>query len=250
MSYAEAIISGIVQGLTEFLPVSSSGHLAILHQYLGYKEPQVLFDIFLHVGTLFAVLVYFWCDIIKVVTKERQVLGFILVASIPTGAIGFIFKDMFEALFTNVKAVGLMLIITAGILFLGEWASKRQKKDYNTGLGWVKALIIGSVQGISIMPGISRSGSTIAAGLLLKLDKKEAVRFSFLLAIPAIIGALILKLADTGSAVVIPPPMIAGAISALLVGLVAIYILIKAVYTERLKFFAIYCLLVGAAVLL
>lgn len=252
MGYAEAIISGIVQGLTEFLPVSSSGHLVILHHYFGYKEPQILFDIFLHIGTLFAVLIYFRHDIIKIVTKERRLLGLVLIGSIPTAIIGFLFKDIYETLFADMKVVGLMLIVTAGFLFLGQWALKSQSKEkVNNGpLGWLKAVVIGLVQGISIIPGISRSGSTIAAGLLLRLDRKEAVRFSFLLAIPAITGALLFKLADAGRAVVITPLMLAGVISAFLVGLAAIYILIKAVYAGRLKFFGIYCLLVGGAVLI
>lgn len=248
-SYIEAIISGIVQGLTEFLPISSSGHLAILHYYFGYKEPQVLFYIFLHIGTLFAILAYFWYDIIKVVTKEQRWLGLILIGSIPTAAIGFLFKDGFETLFADIKAIGLMLFITAGFLFLGENAAKKRNNVHHSSPGWIKALIIGFVQGVSIAPGISRSGSTIATALLLRLDRKEAIRFSFLLAIPAIIGALLFKLADTGSTVAITAPMLAGMCTAFVVGLAAIHILIKAVHTARLKLFAIYCLAAGTAVL-
>ena len=116
MSYTESIISGIVQGLTEFLPISSSGHLVILHNFFGYKEPQILFDIFLHIGTLFAVLIYFRRDIINVVTKERRLLWLVIIGSIPTAIIGFAFKDILRALFTDVKMVGIMLFITAGFL--------------------------------------------------------------------------------------------------------------------------------------
>lgn len=253
MGYAEAVISGIVQGVTEFLPISSSGHLVMLHHYFGYREPQIFFDIFLHLGTLFAVLAYFWYDIIKVVTKERRLLGMVIAGSVPTAAIGLIFKDIFEALFTDIKAVGFMLIVTAGFLFLGQRAlkSRGRKKSDDGRLDWIKAVVIGLIQGISIIPGISRSGSTISTGLLLRLDRREAVRFSFLLSIPAVIGALLFKLADAGGgATIITLPMLSGAISAFAVGLGAIYILIRIVYAERLNIFGIYCLLAGSAVLL
>ena len=252
MSYAEAIISGIVQGITEFLPVSSSGHLVILHNYFGYKQPQLLFDIFLHIGTLFAVLIYFRRDIINVITKERRLLWLVVIGSVPTAIIGFAFKDIFKALFTDVKMVGIMLFVTAGFLFAAEWAVKKREKISASGISlrWPKALIIGIVQGISIIPGISRSGSTISSGLLLKLDKKEAIRFSFLLAIPAIIGALLLDMFDGASKIIITPQVVAGALTSFLVGLAAIYILIKAVSNNRLKIFGIYCLLAGGAVLI
>jgi len=250
VSYVEAVISGIVQGLTEFLPISSSGHLVILHHLLGYKEPKLFFDIFLHIGTLFTVLVYFWRDIIKVASKEFRLLVLIVVGSIPAAVIGFFFKDIFEGAFADIRIVGFMLFITAGFLFLGDWAGKRSDmRASNSRLGWFKALIIGLAQALSIMPGLSRSGSTISTGLFLKLKREEAIRFSFLLSIPVIIGALLLKVVDVSGDIVVSPQMIAGSISAFLVGLGAIYFLIRAVLGSKLKFFAIYCILVGGILL-
>jgi len=250
MSYAEAIISGIVQGITEFLPVSSSGHLVILHHYFGFKEPQLLFDIFLHIGTLFAVVVYFWRDIIKLVTIQRRLLLLILIGSIPTALIGYYFRDTFESYFANIEIVGIMLLITAIFLFAADWAGNRRfNAVHASGLTWLKALLIGIVQGMAIMPGISRSGSTISSAILLKVDKVQAIRFSFLLFIPAIIGALILKLTHAPGGVDITAQMVIGVFFAFIFGLGAIYLLIKSVINSNLKFFGFYCLLAGGVVL-
>ena len=196
MSYTEAIISGIVQGLTEFLPVSSSGHLVVLHHFFGYNQPQFTFDIFLHIGTLFAVLVYFRRDIIDMLKRRPRLLMYVILATIPTALIGFLFIDLVEGLFQNIKLVGLMLFVTAGFLFIADKVSASKS---NTGkLSVVKAIGIGVIQGLAIAPGISRSGLTISSGILFGLDKNEAIRFSFLLAIPAILGALILQIIRTG----------------------------------------------------
>ena len=251
MSYAQAIISGIVQGITEFLPVSSSGHLVILHNYFGYKEPQLLYNIFLHTGTLFAVVVYFWKDIINVIAKEHKLLLAVIIASIPTAFIGYFFKDIFESLFANIIIVGIMLYITAALLFLADIAGKRQGNMAVTkNPGIFKSIIIGIVQGISIIPGISRSGATISSGMLLRIDKEVAVKFSFLLSIPAILGALFLKLFDLKAGISYVPQMALGTLFAFLFGLGAIYILIQTVIKGRLKFFAIYCLIAGTVAIL
>jgi len=247
MTYIEAIISGVVQGLTEFLPISSSGHLVILHHYFGYQEPKILFNIFLHIGTLFAVLVYFWRDIIALFTKRRRLFWLVILGSIPTALIGFLFKESFEQQFLNIKVVGAMLFITALFLIAGEW----QRKDKaTTPLGWLKALVIGIVQGLAIMPGISRSGSTISAGTILGLDREEAIKFSFLLSIPAVLGALLLKLTDGLKEASLTLPIFTGSVAAFLVGLFAIYVLVKAALSRKLKFFAIYCVLMGGTILL
>ena len=248
MSYTEAIISGIVQGLTEFLPVSSSGHLVILHHFFGYNQPQFTFDIFLHIGTLFAVLVYFRRDIIDMLKRRPRLFMYVILATIPTALIGFLFIDFVEGLFQNIKLVGLMLFVTAGFLFIADKVSTSKS---NTGkLSWVKAIGIGVIQGLAIAPGISRSGSTISSGILFGLDKNEAIRFSFLLAIPAILGALILQIVRTGGRVVLTSQMLIGSSLAFVVGLVSIYILIKSVINAKLKYFAIYCILVGGVLLI
>jgi undecaprenyl-diphosphatase len=248
MSYAQAIISGIVQGITEFLPISSSGHLVILHNLFGYKEPQLLFNLFLHAGTLLAVLAYFHKDIINMLTKDRRLFLAVIIGSLPTALIGYFFKDIFESLFANIVIVGIMLYVTAVLLFLADIAGQRKEGLSSNSPGVFKSIIIGIIQAISIIPGISRSGSTISGAMLLKIDKKMAVKFSFLLSIPAILGALILKLSDlNNTGITYLPQMMAGTLFAFLFGLGAIYLLIKTVIKGKLKFFAIYCLFAGTA---
>ncbi len=250
MSYLEAIISGIVQGITEFLPISSSGHLVILHHFFGFKEPQLLFDLFLHMGTLFAVVVYFWRDIIKLITMQRKLLLLIIIGTIPTVLIGYYFKDTLESFFTDIKLVGIMLIVTALFLFIADWAGRRKYVAAPmSGLTWFKSLIIGIVQGIAIIPGISRSGSTISSAILLKVDKAQAIRYSFLLSIPVIIGALVLKLASAAGGASITINMLIGAFFAFIFGLGAIYLLIKCVVNSNLKFFGFYCIVAGGVIL-
>ena len=251
MSYTQAIISGIVQGLTEFLPVSSSGHLVILHNYFGYKEPQMMFNIFLHVATLFAVITYFYKDIINIVRKDRKLLLAVIIASIPTALIGYFFKDIFESLFANIALVGIMLYVTAVLLFLADISARKEDAaGVKRSPGSIKAFFVGIVQGISIIPGISRSGATISTGMLLRIDREMAVKFSFLLSIPAILGALCIKLPDMQGSIAPAPQMLAGMLFAFVFGLGAIYILIKAVIRGKLKFFAFYCLLAGTAAII
>jgi len=250
MSHVEAIISGIVQGITEFLPISSSGHLVILHHYFGFKEPQLLFDLFLHIGTLFAVVVYFWRDIIKLVTSQRKLLLLIVIGTIPTVLIGYYFKDTLEACFANIKFVGAMLLVTALFLFVADWAGRRKYVSTQMGgLTRLKAFIIGIVQGISIIPGISRSGSTISSAILLKVDKTQAIRFSFLLSIPAITGAVLLKFTSAAGGPSVTANMLIGALFAFIFGLGAIFLLIKCVVNSNLKFFGFYCLIAGGVIL-
>jgi undecaprenyl-diphosphatase len=243
----EAIISGILQGLTEFLPISSSGHLVILHHLFGYKEPQLIFDIALHVGTLFSIIIYFRYDIIKMLKEETDLLKYILIATIPTGIIAFSFKGIFESFFSNIKIVGAMLLVTAVFLFVGDLASRKETKDSNriTAMSWLKALIIGIIQGISIIPGISRGGSTISTALLLKVGKRQAVKFSFLLSIPAVVGALLIEFPIAVRDAILTPNMIFASIIAFFVGLVSIQVLVTSILHDKLRYFAAYCILVG-----
>ncbi|UCH12594.1 MAG: undecaprenyl-diphosphate phosphatase [Candidatus Omnitrophota bacterium] len=253
MNLLEAILSGVLQGLTEFLPVSSSGHLVLLHYYFGYKQPQLLFDTFLHVGTLLAILVYFRKDIWLIFTKQRYFLILILIGCIPTGIIGFLFEPFFRQAFVNIKLAGFMLITTAIFLFCGDFGARLREHHPETRsrLGIAKALIIGTVQGVSALPGLSRSGITISTALICQVRKREAVRYSFLLAIPVIIGTLIFELNNLGSVKgIFIPQVIAGSLCSFLTGLVAIYYLIKAIIKDRLSLFGIYCFLAGAAVLI
>jgi undecaprenyl-diphosphatase len=255
MTFLEAILLGILQGATEFLPVSSSGHLALAQNLLeGFEQPGLLFDILLHVGTMVAVIGYFWRDLVGLLTSpwrrdeasivQRRMLLLIILGSIPTAAIGLLFKDLFEGLFHQPLIVCLMLLVTGGLLIIAERfraAGRTQEK-----LTWGDALVVGTVQGLAIIPGISRSGATIAALLLKGVDGETAARFSFLLALPAIFGAALLSLKDMGqiSAEMIPV-YLAGTGAAMLTGLLCIHFLMGVIRRRRLGWFAFYCWGVG-----
>ena len=232
MTHLETILLGVVQGLTEFLPVSSSGHLVIFENLLGFKEPEILLDASLHLGTLLAVCIYFRSDLKKMIQElwawvapgsQNGALGphallalMVVVGSIPTAFIGLIFKDPLEALFSSVTTVGVMLLVTGVIVGVTKFISRNHGKWDQVGI-WM-ALAIGTVQGLAIIPGISRSGSTIVCALLLGLNRETAGRFSFLLSIPAIIGAVGLHLESDAIARVGIAPLTVGFASSALVG--------------------------------
>ena len=265
MSALQAIILGIVQGLTEFLPVSSSGHLVLGQHLFGLKEPDLLFDVIVHVGTLAAVLVVFRRDIWELTTeafrlpkllasgglmkeawRERprfKLLVLIILGSIPTGLMGVFFKDFFEALFASTLAVGCALLFTGTILFLTGRIpdSNRQIGDFRPGT----ALIVGLAQGLAITPGISRSGLTISTGMFCGLNKELSARYSFLLSIPAILGALVLQLKDASPDSFHPANLGLGFCAALVAGLAALTFLLHIVRRGGLHYFAYYCWLIG-----
>ena len=231
MTFLEAILLGILQGLTEFLPVSSSGHLVLAQQYLGLKEPLVFFDVMLHVGTLAAVLVAYREAIGRLVKGGLSALGdtqfwrqpkatlnasaelkfiwLIFLGSIPTGIIAVVFKTQLESFFDEVRLVSIMLIVTGVILQLPRL--RRTKTDNpDAQIGTLKAWhapLIGIAQGCAITPGISRSGTTISLALFLGIPAKTAAEYSFLLSIPAILGAVALKIRDLGDTA-IPPHIV------------------------------------------
>jgi undecaprenyl-diphosphatase len=255
MSFVEAILLGILQGATEFLPVSSSGHLALAqHLISNFEQPGVLFDVLLHVGTMVAVAIYFWRDLAGLVSslwrrdepsKNQRFMVFLLIAgSVPTAVIGLLFKDFFIGLFERPDIVCIMLLITGTLLWIAE--RLRRHASSRTQMTFIDALVTGTVQGCAIIPGISRSGSTIAALLMRGVDGETAARFSFLLALPAVFGAAILSLKDldhvVGNALM---PYVAGTLAALLTGLVCIHLLMGVVRRRRLHWFAVYCWLAG-----
>jgi len=239
MSFLQAVLSGIVQGVTEFLPISSSGHLVILHKLIGLQEPQVVFDIFLHLGTLIAIVIVFRKDIIEVFTVKKRTGLLILIGTVSTAGFILLFGKGIESLFGNVKIVGVMLIVTGAWLILGNFLR------YGTeGLTGLKALLIGLAQGIATIPGISRSGATISTGLFLGLSSQAAVRFSFLLAIPAILAAFLLKAGDVAldgfSA-----NYITGFIVSCIVSVLALKLLLRLIHRGRFHLFGIYCIVAG-----
>src|SRR6056297_2459311 len=205
MDIFHASLLGLIQGLTEFLPVSSSGHLAITQHFLpGFEQPGLLFDVLLHVATTLAVILYFRHDLWRLAScyfrpreqaqSDRHILHMLILGSVPTAIIGLGGKDFFTGLFDNLLVVGCMLLVTASLLVLAE----RIRRDGRP-LSQLKsrdALLVGIAQGLAILPGISRSGATISCLLMRGMDGESAARFSFLLALPAIGGAMLLSLKD------------------------------------------------------
>lgn len=268
----EHIILGIIQGLTEFLPVSSSAHLVLGHRLFGLA-PNIAFDIVVHLATLFAVLIYFWKDIINLIKSFfaavfSVVLGktslastwkenfefrfscFVLVSTFITACIGFAFSDFFESLFSSVKAASFFLLVTAFIILFAEKFSKPKKSI--TGIRFLDSVILGFAQSLAIAPGLSRSGTTVSAGLLLGFERELAAKYSFILSIPTILGAGILQAKEvvfssthSGGSF-----MLAGGLSALISGVFAIYIFMKIIKTSTLRPFAYYCIIVGLLALI
>jgi len=259
MSIIQAIILGIVQGLTEFLPVSSSGHLVLVPWWLGWENPGLAFDTLLHWGTLLAVLVYFWRDwwemALAVVNrlrgratdgKDRLFLA-IIIGTIPAAVIGYLFDDFFESLFHSPAAVAFFMILTGFLLVFAERWHRTGKTI--TKLTAVDALIIGFAQALAIAPGISRSGSTIAAGLIRGLDRPSAARFSFLLGTPIIFGAGLFQLkdlTDVGVSGNQPLTLLAGFLAAAIAGFLCIRWLLRYLQNHSLYIFAIWVWIVAA----
>ncbi len=268
MNILQALVLGIVQGLTEFLPVSSSAHLVIVPALMRIPS-NVAFDVLLHLGTLLAVAGYFWRDILAVIkafilsladipakrfgqglkgNPFKRLAWLIIVASLPAAALGFLFKRFFEGLFQSVSAVAALLIVTGVILWLAEKTHRGSKQAPE--MTFRDGLIIGLAQAVAIAPGISRSGTTIAAGLFRGLERKMAARFSFLLAVPAILGATALHLKDISAGFNLSPGVfLAGLISSSVCGWLAIRFLLNIIQKRSLRIFAYYCWLAGVVVL-
>jgi len=252
----ESIILGIIQGLTEFLPVSSSGHLAIAGHLFGIQtEGDLGFEIAVHGGTLLTVLIFFRAKLLEIargmLTGDKSALRwglFLVVATIPAALIGIPFKDTIAGLFNNPVGIGFAWIVMSVVLIFSERLSRPIYSVGQIGIG--KVLLIGTAQAIALLPGISRSGSTISAGLLVGLKKKDAVEFAFLLSIPAVGGAILLQSVDwlSGSAV-FEMTYLAGGISAGLSGYFAVAVMMRVVNSGKLVWFGIYCALIGVATL-
>ena len=258
MTLLQAILLGLIQGLTEFLPVSSSGHLAIVQHFLpGFDQPGLLFDVLLHLGTMLAVVLYFRRELGNLLSSpfrrdaetqtHRRLLTLLLAASVPTAIIGLTFKDFFEGLFENIPLVALMLLVTGTLLFISEKFRRGNRREDQLNL--VDALVVGTVQGCAIIPGISRSGSTIAALLLRGVDGETAARFSFLLALPAVLGAALLSMRHLQEVATVElPQYLAGTGVAFIAGMLSIHCLMAVIRRRRLFAFAIYCWVAGTIV--
>lgn len=272
MSIFEAVILGLVQGLAEFLPVSSSGHLALLQHFFGIEGENVLaFAVLLHVGTLVSVFIVYWNDIYNLfielgfvirdvftgkglqmnLNPTRKLGIMIIVATIPTAVIGLIFKDLFAAMYLSLIAIGVGLLVTGTILWLSERLAKGNKQIGE--MKFIHAILIGICQSIAISPGVSRSGATLVGGLFSGLDRNLAVKFAFLISIPSILGSVIIEAPDAfsgGLALELVFPIVLGVIVAAVSGLFAIKTMIKVVSNKKLYYFSIYTWILGTFVIM
>jgi undecaprenyl-diphosphatase len=255
MTVLQGIALGVLQGLTEFLPVSSSGHLALAESFFGIESPGVAFEVFVHFGTAIAVICFFRHRIIAIIgavvsfllrrehdADEARLGLHLLIGTIPAALIGYFLADRVEAAFGNPALVSSLLIVTGCIL----WATRRLREGERPRGTWKDALAIGSAQALAILPGISRSGSTIAAGLAVGLTRRAAAEFAFLLSVPVILGATAVSLGDAVGAADVPRAAIAaGTVASFLAAIPAIAFLLKVVEAGRFSRFAWYCWGVG-----
>lgn len=282
MTSFQAIVMGIIQGLTEFLPVSSSGHLAIIRSLSGAEmEGGVLFEVLLHVATLAAVCAVYYKDVGRLIvdffsicadccvnigrffknisainkqeykaintTPGRKLVLMLMVSTIPTGLMGVLLDDVVESVSSNLLIIGLCLLGTGGILFISDLIDKGSKKQKEANYG--DAMLSGIVQGFAVLPGLSRSGTTITGCLLCGFDRRFAVKYSFLMSIPAILGALVLelfKLPDSGGLSVPAGACVVAMILAAVIGYFALKVVNALAVNKRFKPFWIYCFAVGA----
>jgi undecaprenyl-diphosphatase len=259
MSLIEAIILGIVQGLTEFIPISSSGHLILFRNILGASDGGLAFDVALHAGTLLALLVYFFKDILKLLSAaqrpgpERKLLFCLAISTIPAIFAGVMLQEAAESVFRSAVLVGVNLIVVALIMLYAEHRARNRKLTANLhSIGIKQALLIGGAQALALIPGVSRSGSTITAGLLLGLDRVAATRFSFLMAIPIVFGATAKILLDPSTQTEVvnnSTIFLVGIAVALVSGLLAIRFLLAFLAKHTLKAFAYYRIVLGLVVL-
>ena len=261
MSIFTAIILGIVQGLTEFLPVSSSGHLVLLQRIFGISEPTLFFNIMVHVGTLAAVVTVLWRDIWAILRKLFQPLtAYLILATIPAVIFGLLFKDTIEGAFESGEFLGFAFLVTTALLTSSELISRRARAGNGLKkagqMKWLDALVIGLFQAAALVPGVSRSGATISGALFRGIDRDFAARFSFLMSIPVILGALVLGIWDLSRGTepaaaggIGAGAIIAGTISAAIVGFFAVRFMLKIIREKSLFGFAVYTGILGVLVL-
>lgn len=251
----EALLLALVQGLTEWLPISSSGHLVIILQLLKLQSPLLL-SILLHLGTTLVVLAYFRREISAILQAIRhgdwksehgKTALLIIIGNVPTAILGFAFYETFAALFNSLAAVGVALVIT-GLILLST-----MKARGNGEIGVKEALLMGTMQGIAIIPGLSRSGFTISAALLMGVDREKSFKFSFLLAIPAILGATVMETVRGGESLLVYSDFLSvsvAVVAAMIVGYASLALLHRTLAAHRFHWFALYCIPVGLVLLL
>ncbi len=260
MTYLEVMIVSVVQGLTEFLPVSSSGHLVLASSLFGIREPGITLEIALHFGTFMSVLIVFWKDILNILiaffshiwqirkipenyrnNESFRLSLLVIVSMIPATLAGIFLRDLIEGLFESIQAVGIALVVTGILLFVTQWAPRLNKRP-----GFGSAVLMGVFQAFALIPGISRSGSTITAGLLGGVDREKVAKFSFIMALPLIIGATVMEIPQIsygGGAEFLK--LFVGMIIAFVSGVFALKWLIRVLVKGRLSSFSYYCVLLG-----
>lgn len=250
MNLLQAILLGFVQGVTEWFPISSSGHLAIIQSLFGMNVPMA-FDIFLHFASLIVIIFVFYKDIkeiiIGLIKKDKKYINLFLcliIASIPAGILGFLFSDLIENIFSEILFIGIFLIITSAILYSTKFVKNKNKE-----LNFKNSFVIGLFQAFAILPGISRSGSTISAGLLQGIDPKESARFSFLLSIPVILGASILGLKDFNQINNIAYLLI-GSLVTIITGIFTLKFLLRIIDKNKFNNFSVYCFILGMIIVI
>ncbi len=268
MTLIQAIILGIIQGLTEFLPISSSAHLVIAPYLFGWQiSPSVAFtfDVLVQDGTLVAVIIYFWKDLWSIIRAfigglvqgkpfadpQARLGWYLLLASVPAGVFGLLVKPQVEAAFGSVAATAAFLLVTTALLLAAELIGRRSRSIES--LNWLDALVMGVFQALSIFPGVSRSGSTITGGMLRHLDRRSAARFSFLMSVPIMLAAGGLETVDalrTPGMAAWLPLVGAGFIAAAVVGYLAIHWLLGFLQKGSLVLFAVYCAVLGGVTLI
>ena len=263
MDALEALLLGLVQGLTEFLPVSSSGHLAIGKALFGIETADLSFEVAVHAATVLATIVVFWKDIVKLLqglfrfkmNPETRYILLIVLSMVPVFIVGMFFKDKVEALFgEGLVVVGGALVLTSGLLLFSEMLALRRAAAGDEGgkVTWRAALWMGLAQAVAVIPGLSRSGSTIATGLMCGVKKEEVTRFSFLMVLVPILGEAFLEVVggEFAASSVGVLPLAVGFVAAFVSGLFACKVMIALVRKAKLHWFALYCALAGLACLL
>jgi len=253
---ARAILLGVVQGITEFLPISSDGHLALLqsglNQWFGTTGAGNTLELVLalHVGTLVSIILVYWKDLIQL-PRQPWLCALLILATIPAGLVGLLLKETFEQTFNSPLMAGIGFLVTAAVLLAGQWSERPRIREHDLTL-W-QAFWIGCCQTLALLPGISRSGTTIAAGLSTGMERSASARFSFLMAVPVIGGATLLMVKDVieqGHTSHSLSALVAGAITAGIVGYFALTWLLRMVTQRRLHWFAYYCLTLGIATII
>lgn len=250
MNILQALILGIVQGLCEFLPISSSGHLLLFEKLLGVEQAGLFMSVMLHLGTMVAVIIVLRQEIWALLRRPFQpMVGMLIVATLPAVAAALLFD--FDAAFSG-SFLGISFLITSALLFFTSWFTARRSPTHRE-VTWLDALIMGFMQAFAILPGVSRSGSTLVGGLLHGLERERAARFAFLMSIPAILGSLVLEVVDIAKGAAIQAealPVIVGVLASVVCGIFAIRLMLWVVRQAKLQIFAIYTLVLGVLVII